>query len=66
MVFTAYYCILEIDIDGNDYKEMTLHDIERGVVTVVDLTLPQVDKIRRMNLKEGNVIVATVISAVVK
>lgn len=64
LVFTSYYCILEIDIDGNDYKEMTLHDIERGEVTVVDLTLPQVDKIRRMNLKEGNVILATVISAV--
>lgn len=25
LVFTSYYCILEIDIDGNDYKEMTLH-----------------------------------------
>lgn len=64
VVFTSLYNILEIDIDGNSFKEMTLYDIEKGLVAIVDLTLPQVDKIRQFKLKEGNIILATLISSV--
>ncbi|MGL4875607.1 MAG: DUF4145 domain-containing protein [Clostridium sp.] len=64
LIFTSLYKVLEIDIDSDNFKEMTLYDLERELVAVVDLTLPQVDKIRRMNLVEGNIILATVISLV--
>ncbi|WP_066872184.1 DUF4145 domain-containing protein [Clostridium mediterraneense] len=64
LVLTSLYKILEIDVESDIFKEMTLYDLEGGLVAVVDLTLPQVDKIKKMNLKEGNIILASVISTV--
>lgn len=64
LVLTSLYKILEIDVESDIFKEITLRDLERELVVVVDLTLPQVDKIKKMNLKEGNIILASVISTV--
>lgn len=63
-VFTNIYSILEIDINSDLFKEMTLLDLNSGIPFVVDLTLPQVDEIRRLKLEEQNVIVASVLSKV--
>lgn len=63
-VFTNFYSILEIDINSDLFKEMTLLDLNSGIPFVVDLTLPQVDEIKRLKLEEQNVIVASVLSKV--
>ncbi|WP_258298176.1 hypothetical protein [Paenibacillus peoriae] len=62
--FTANYYIAEIDISTNKFKEMTLFDIKRDGIVVVDLTLPQVKMIEEMKLEVGNVILATLLSRV--
>ena len=48
----------------DSFKEMTLFDIERGGIVVVDLTIPQVKMIEEMQLEVGNVILATLLSRV--
>lgn len=64
-IITSYYYIAEIDIETNGFKEMTLLDINNPVSPfVVDLTLPQASRIKEINLQEGNIIIATVISAI--
>lgn len=62
--FTSNYYIAEIDIITDRFKEMTLFDIERGGIVVVDLTIPQVKMIEEMQLEIGNVILATLLSRV--
>lgn len=66
LLFTSQYYIAEIDIETNVFKEMTLVDIDRGIlpIIVVDLTLPQSDMIKKLRLEKGNVIIATIISTV--
>lgn len=66
LLFTSQYYIAEIDIETNVFKEMTLVDINRGIlpIIVVDLTLPQSDMIKELRLEKGNVIIATIISTV--
>jgi hypothetical protein len=64
LCFTSNYYIAEIDISTDHFKEMTLFDIERGGIVVVDLTIPQVKLIEEMKLERGNVILATLISRV--
>lgn len=64
LVFTSQYYVAEIDIDKDLFKEMTLFDMERFRMVIVDLTLPQAKQIQKMKLMDGNMIVATVISKV--
>lgn len=65
LVFTSLYYVAEIDVDTSRFKEMTLIDIHRiGLPVIVDLTLPQVDSIKKMKIEEGNIIVATIFSTV--
>lgn len=46
-------------------KEMTLVDIHTlELPVVVDLTLPQVKNIKALNIKEGNLIIATIFSTI--
>ena len=56
---------MEIDVDTDGFKEMTLVDIDNGFLTfVVDLTLPQVELLKKMNVNEKNIIIASVVSSV--
>ena len=65
LIFTSRYYILEIDIDTEAFKEMTLLDVEGcNPPIVVDLTLPQAEMIKEQRLEEGNFIVASIISHV--
>lgn len=65
LVFTSLYYVAEIDVDTSEFKEMTLVDIHRsGLPVVVDLTLPQVKNIKALNIKEGNLIIATIFSTI--
>ncbi|MDF4740389.1 hypothetical protein P3530_23880 [Vibrio parahaemolyticus] len=59
---TSLYGILEIDIDGDKFKELTLFDLQNYIPVVVDLTLPQALLIKDLKLEEFNGIVATIIS----
>lgn len=44
---------------------MALVDMERlGLPVIIDLTLPQADRIKELGIKQGNVIVATVFSTI--
>ncbi|MCQ2017147.1 DUF4145 domain-containing protein [Clostridium butyricum] len=64
-MFTSKYYIAEIDTDTDAFKEITLVDIDRGFIPlVVDLTLPQVELLKRMNVEEKNIIIASVVSSV--
>lgn len=56
--------ILEVDINGNDFKELTLLDMEVGMPFVVDLTYAQADYVYDIHLNEGGVIIASCISVV--
>ncbi|SFG27604.1 hypothetical protein [Oribacterium sp. WCC10] len=60
----SLYLILEIDIETEMFKEMTLFDILNGGLSVVDLTIPQTEMISEAAIKEGNIMAATLISAV--
>lgn len=63
LIFTSQYYVAEIDISTNDFKEMTLLDMDRGAMPlVVDLTLPQAEMIEKLKLEEGHIIIATVMS----
>lgn len=65
LIFTSYYYIAEVDIAGNDFKEMTLVDLGRGgIPVVVDLAIPQAEMIDRMKIQAGNIVLATLISRV--
>lgn len=63
MVFISVYFVLEIDISEH-FHEMTLVDLNRPCPVVVDLTLPQCEMVQSLKLKEGNLITATLVSAV--
>lgn len=64
LIFASHYYIIEIDIKTEEFKEMTLLDMERLLPVVVDLTLPQAERIKALRLEQGNVIVATLLSNV--
>lgn len=66
MKFTSLYYIAEIDISTDAFKEMTLLDLGRTTpsMVVIDLTLPQSKILDQLKLKEGNLMVATIISSV--
>ncbi|WP_057550924.1 DUF4145 domain-containing protein [Paraclostridium sordellii] len=66
LTFTSNYYVLEIDINTEGFKEMTLVDMNKSIPMsiVVDLTLPQTDLIKSKKIEEGNIIFATVISKV--
>ncbi|WP_069999650.1 hypothetical protein [Cellulosilyticum sp. I15G10I2] len=68
IVFESLYYIAEIDIKNDDFKEMSLVDIDSQKVIpfpfVLDLTLPDVQRVKEMRLEEKNVIRATVIANV--
>jgi len=58
------YQIMEIDIDGSNFKEMTLFDMEAGFIVIVDLTYSQADYILGIDLKENQCIIASCISII--
>ncbi len=60
----SIYHVSEIDISTDCFKEMTLVDVLDGGIVVVDLTLPQADSLSEREIKEGNLIAATVMSSV--
>ena len=63
LIFTSQYYVAEIDISTNDFKEMTLLDMDRGAMPlIVDLTLSQAEMIQKLKLEEGHIIIATVMS----
>lgn len=64
MVFTSYYRVEEIDFDTDTFKELTLVDLRNGLPVILDLTLPDVDRLKSKRLDEGNIIVASIISRV--
>ena len=64
LIFASHYYIVEIDVKTDDFKEMTLFDMERFLLVVVDLTLPQAEMIKSLRIEQGNVIVATLLSNV--
>lgn len=45
MIFQSNYYIADIDIETEDFKEMTLFDINSGSGLVLDLTLPDVNNV---------------------
>ncbi|PDZ28253.1 hypothetical protein CON85_12255 [Bacillus toyonensis] len=64
LIFQGNYYIAEIDIETENFKEMTLIDIDRGCILVLDLTLPDVNIVLNLKLEVGNVIFSTLISNV--
>lgn len=64
LLFTAYYYIAEIDIESEQFKEFTVFDLNRKLLAVIDLTLPQAEKIVKMKLQEGNIMLASCIATV--
>ena len=64
LAFTSRYYVEELDIDTNSFKEMTLIDMDRRMPLIVDLTLCQAKRLKEISLKEGSIIIATVISSV--
>lgn len=65
-ISTSYYYIYEVDLDGEEFKELTLIDLNFSIYIpiIVDLTLPQAEHFKELKLKESNVILATIISAI--
>lgn len=63
MLFVSVYYVNEIDI-SEYFHEMILFDLNRHLSVVVDLTLPQCEMIKSLKLEEGNLITATLVSAV--
>ena len=63
MIFVSVYYVGEIDISEH-FHEMTLFDLNRVSPVVVDLTLPQCEMIKSLKLEAGNLITATLVSAV--
>lgn len=61
-IITSIYKIMELDINTEDYREITLKDLNSHLYIVVDLTVPQVKNIKRLKLEEKNGIVATILS----
>ncbi|RFB44455.1 hypothetical protein [Bacillus sp. dmp10] len=45
LIFQSNYYIADIDIETEDFKEMTLFDINSGSGLVLDLTLPDVNNV---------------------
>lgn len=64
LIFASHYYIVEIDVKTDEFKEMTLFDMERFLLVIVDLTLPQAEMIKSLRIEQGNVIVATLLSNV--
>lgn len=65
MIFTFRYYVAEIDIDTDQFKEMTLLDLDKNYTPVIiDLTLCQAQQIQASKLQEGNIITATLLSNV--
>jgi hypothetical protein len=64
LIFNGNYYIGEIDIETDFFKEMTLFDLNRSSVLVLDLTLPDVELVKKLKLKKGNVILASIIANV--
>lgn len=63
----SLYFVGEIDTDTEHFKEITLFDALQTPLplpVVVDFTLPQAQEIDDRNIKEGNLIVAKLMSAV--
>lgn len=63
MVFVSVYFIAEIDI-SEYFHEMTLINLNNPYPIVVDITLPQCEMVKSLKLEEGNLITATLVSAV--
>lgn len=61
-VVTDIFGVGEIDTEGPSYKEITLYNLQNYLPVIVDLTLPQVDQIKKLKLEERNGIVATLVS----
>ncbi|WP_313891678.1 hypothetical protein [Psychrobacillus sp.] len=64
LIFQSNYYIAEIDIETENFKEMTLIDLDGGGILVLDLTLPDVSVVLDLKLEVHNVIFATLISKV--
>lgn len=64
LMFTSYYYIGEIDINTEHFKEMTVFDLNCGLPAVIDLTLPQAERIKNLKIQEGNIILASFIATV--
>ncbi|MBN6889598.1 uncharacterized protein DUF4145 [Cytobacillus horneckiae] len=61
-VVTSLFTAMELDIDTDDFKEITLLDLKLQVMIVIDLTIPQVENIKRLKLEVKNGILATIVS----
>lgn len=64
LVATSYYYIGEIDVKTEHIKEMTVFDLNCGLPAIIDLTLPQADRLKNLKLQEGNIILASFIATV--
>ncbi|MGG3889609.1 hypothetical protein [Metabacillus fastidiosus] len=63
-VITSIFSIYDIDIQEEEFKELTLIDIENGLPVTVDLTIPKVKEIKKLKLEKNNGIIATLISTI--
>lgn len=61
-VFTKTFLILEIDIDEEQFKEITLLDIDNQLPVTVDLTVAQSNRIRELKLEKSNLVLASILS----
>ena len=66
MVLTSFYYIIELDVDTERFKEMTVFDLDRGAMAVIDLTLPQAEMLQRLKVQDGNIVLASCIASVAK
>ena len=64
LIFTSYYYIGEIDVKTEHFKEMTVFDLNCGLSTIIDLTLPQAERLENLKMQEGNIILASFIATV--
>lgn len=64
LVFTSYYYIGEIDVKTKHFKEMTVFDLNCGLPAIIDLTLPQAERLENLKIQEGNIILASFIATV--
>ena len=65
MTKTIIAQILEIDIHGGNFKEMTITDFAKPFSSVViDLTYAQADELDNKKIQEGQILLMTIISKV--
>jgi len=61
---TSYFEILEIDIETDRYKELTLRDLRSGFPVCVDLTIPEAELLANKKVEIEDIITATIFARV--